>query len=197
MMHPKRISISISATATKVLAAVIFLLLMGGVTAHAQNQQKKMDAVTEDTIPLFRGMTVGVDIIGPVQLMVSDYGQYEASLRINLKDKYYPIFELGYGKADASDESTRINYKTSAPYFRIGVDWNLLKNKHDIYRLFGGFRYGFTSFKYDVSAPPAAKLLMVQKMYQPTSNGWKACSEWMPRYGVPSVWAGVSATSAS
>ncbi|MEI3054611.1 MAG: hypothetical protein V8T35_15080 [Prevotella sp.] len=63
MMHPKHISISISATATKVLAAVIFLLLMGGVTAHAQNQQKKkMDAVTEDTIPLFRGMTVGVDI---------------------------------------------------------------------------------------------------------------------------------------
>ena len=155
-MHPKRISISISATATKVLAAVIFLLLMGGVTAHAQNQQKKMDAVTEDTIPLFRGMTVGVDIIGPVQLMVSDYGQYEASLRINLKDKYYPIFELGYGKADASDESTRINYKTSAPYFRIGVDWNLLKNKHDVYRLFGGFRYGFTSFKYDVSAPPVS-----------------------------------------
>lgn len=156
MMHPKRISISISATATKVLAAVIFLLLMGGVTAHAQNQQKKMDAVTEDTIPLFRGMTVGVDIIGPMQLMVSDYGQYEASLRINLKDKYYPIFELGYGKADASDESTRINYKTSAPYFRIGVDWNLLKNKHDDYRLFGGFRYGFTSFKYDVSAPPVS-----------------------------------------
>ena len=153
MMHPKRISISISATATKVLAGVILLLLMGGVTAHAQNQQKKMDAVTEDTIPLFRGMTVGVDIIGPVQLMVSDYGQYEASLRVNLKDKYYPIFELGYGKADASDESTRINYKTSAPYFRIGVDWNLLKNKHDDYRLFGGFRYGFTSFKYDVSAP--------------------------------------------
>lgn len=155
-MHPKRISISISATATKVLAAVIFLLLMGGVTAHAQNQQKKMDAVTEDTIPLFRGMAVGVDIIGPVQLMVSDYGQYEASLRVNLKDKYYPIFELGYGKADASDESTRINYKTSAPYFRIGVDWNLLKNKHDVYRLFGGFRYGFTSFKYDVSAPPVS-----------------------------------------
>ena len=156
MMHPKRISISISATATKVLAGVILLLLMGGVTAHAQNQQKKMDAVTEDTIPLFRGMTVGVDIIGPVQLMVSDYGQYEASLRVNLKDKYYPIFELGYGKADASDESTRINYKTSAPYFRIGVDWNLLKNKHDDYRLFGGFRYGFTSFKYDVSAPPVS-----------------------------------------
>ena len=34
------------------------------------------------------------------------------------------------------------------------IYWNLLKNKHDDYRLFGGFRYGFTSFKHDVSAPP-------------------------------------------
>ena len=156
MMHPKHISISISATATKVLSAVMLLLLMGGLPAHAQKHEKKMATVEKDTIPWLRGMAVGVDLIGPVQLMVSDYGQYEASLRINLKDKYYPIFELGYGKADASDESTRINYKTSAPYFRIGVDWNLLKNKHDVYRLFGGFRYGFTSFKYDVSAPPVS-----------------------------------------
>ena len=26
----------------------------------------------------------------------------------------------------------------------------LLKNKHDIYRLYGGFRYAFTTFKYDI-----------------------------------------------
>ena len=30
----------------------------------------------------------------------------------------------------------------------------MLKNKHDDYRLFGGFRYGFTFFKYDVTSPP-------------------------------------------
>lgn len=174
MMHLKRISISISAIATKAASMGIVkavsmemtkavekgafllacLLILGGAPANAQNQKKKMATVEKDTIPFFRGMAVGVDVIGPVQLMVSDYGQYEASLRINLKDKYYPIFELGYGKADARDESTKINYKTSAPYARIGIDWNLLKNKHDDYRLFGGFRYGFTFFKYDVTSPP-------------------------------------------
>ena len=84
-------------------------------------------------------MAVGVDLIGPVQLMVSDYGQFEASLRINLKDKYYPVFELGYGKADASDEANPNHLQDQRPYFRLGVDWNLLKNKHDDYRLFGGF----------------------------------------------------------
>lgn len=60
-------------------------------------------------------MAVGVDLIGPVQLMVSDYGQYEASLRINLKDKYYPVFELGYGKADASDEATKSPTRPALP----------------------------------------------------------------------------------
>ena len=150
MMHLKHISISISAIATKTASMGITqavslemtkavekgafllacLLMLGGASANAQNQ-KKMATVEKDTIPFFRGMAVGVDVIGPVQLMVSDYGLYEASLRINLKDKYYPVFELGYGKADASDESTKINYKTSAPYARIGIDWNLLKNKHD------------------------------------------------------------------
>ena len=173
-MHPKHISTSISAIATKTASLgiakavsmemtkavekgaflLVCLLMLGGASANAQNQKKKMATVEKDTIPLFRGIAVGVDVIGPVQLMVSDYGQYEASLRVNLKDKYYPVVELGYGKADASDERTKINYKTSAPYARIGIDWNLLKNKHDDYRLFGGFRYGFTSFKYDVTSPP-------------------------------------------
>ena len=116
MMHLKRISIFILAIAINL-------------TAFAQ--QKKIATIEPDTIPLLRGMAVGFDVIGPVQLMVSDYGQYEASFRVNLKDKYYPIIELGYGKADASDESTKIRYKTNAPYGRIGIDWNLLKNKHD------------------------------------------------------------------
>ena len=146
MMHPKHISTYISAIA-------ISCLLLMPQQASAQGQKKMAAAIEKDSIPLLKGLAVGVDLIGPVQMMVSDYGQFEASLRVDLKDKYYPIFELGYGKADASDESTKISYKTSAPYARIGIDWNLLKNKHDDYRLFGGFRYGFTFYKYDVSAP--------------------------------------------
>ena len=81
------------------------LSLFAVLPCQAQSKKKIIEQ-QPDTIPFFRGMAVGVDLIGPLQLMVSDYGQYEASLRINLKDKYYPVFELGYGKADASDEAT-------------------------------------------------------------------------------------------
>ena len=46
-----------------------------------------------------------------------------------------------------------MRYKTSAPYGRIGIDFNLLKNKDDIYRLYAGVRYAYTSWKYDLEYP--------------------------------------------
>lgn len=134
---------------TYISSIVISLLLLipNAATAKSDNDVKA------DTVPLFKGFAVSVDIAGPVQSLISDYGQYEAALRINLKDKYFPIFELGLGQADHTNDLTNISYKTSAPYARLGVDFNLLKNKHDIYKLFAGVRYAFTSFKYDLSHP--------------------------------------------
>lgn len=145
-MKRKHISSSILAL------AISCLLLLASNPLQAQNKSKKI-ATEPDTIPLFRGIAVSVDAFGAGQMLLGDYGQYEAALRINLKDKYFPIVELGYGKADAKDDATNIQYKTSAPYGRIGIDWNLMKNKHDIYRLYGGVRYGFTSYKYDLMGP--------------------------------------------
>ena len=128
------------------------MLLAGSIHANAQGARKKAIA-PKDSVAFFRGLAVSVDAAGPIQLMVSDYGQYEAALRVNLKDRYFPIVELGVGKANGTDESTQLTYKTTAPYGRIGCDFNLLKNKHDIYRLYGGVRYALTYYKYDLSSP--------------------------------------------
>lgn len=144
-MQRKFISLSI-------LALVSSLLLLVNTPLHAQSSPKKM-VEQPDTIPLFRGLAVSIDMFGLGQMVLGDYGQYEAALRINLKDKYFPVLELGLGKADATDDGTNLHYKTSAPYGRLGLDWNLMKNKHDIYRLYGGVRYGFTSYKYDLDGP--------------------------------------------
>lgn len=117
--------------------------------------QKPVEVVPElnDSTPLLNGFALSVDLVGPIMQTVSSSGQYEAALRINLKDKYFPVFELGYGKADHSDDVTRVSYKTSAPYGRIGLDLNLMKDKHDIYRLYGGLRYAYTNFKYEFFHP--------------------------------------------
>ena len=98
-----------------------------------------------------RGFQVSFDLFGFGMLQFSDYGQYEGALRLNLHDQWFPIVELGYGIADHHDDlTTQINYRTEAPYFRLGMDFNLLKKKHQANRLFAGFRYAYTSYKVDM-----------------------------------------------
>lgn len=111
-------------------------------------------AVGQDSVPLLKGMAVSVDIAGPLARAMSDYGEVEGAFRLNLRDKYYPIAEVGYGSAKHDDEVTGIYYKTQAPYFRLGCDFNLLKNKHTSNRLYGGLRYGFTFYKVDIHKDP-------------------------------------------
>jgi hypothetical protein len=119
--------------------------------ALTSQAQLKMFRMEKDSIPFFRGFAVSVDLVGPAMLMLSDHGEYEAALRINLHDQWFPIFEAGIGRANhEKDEVTEITYKTTAPYFRIGMDWNVLKNKHQSNRIYAGFRYGFTSYKVDI-----------------------------------------------
>ena len=142
----RHISVSISRVAISALFA------LGTLSANAQGL--KPQAERPDTTRFFRGLQVMADAVGPIQLAVSDYGQYEAALRINFKDKYFPVFELGYGTANHEDDPvTHVAYKTSAPYGKVGMDFNIMKNKHDIYRVYIGARYAFTTFKYDVASP--------------------------------------------
>ena len=133
-------------------AAISTLLALGTLSASAQGL--KLHAERPDTTRFFRGLQVMADAVGPIQLAVSDYGQYEAALRINFKDKHFPVFELGYGTVNHEDDPvTHVAYKTSAPYGKVGMDFNIMKNKHDIYRVYIGARYAFTTFKYDVASP--------------------------------------------
>ena len=92
-----------------------------------------------DSIPFFRGFAVSADLVGLAQMQLGDYGPYEAALRLNLHDQYFPIVELGLGRANhQDDEVTHISYKTSAPYFRVGADVNIAKNKHAKNRIYAG-----------------------------------------------------------
>lgn len=138
---------NISTYISRIVVSIV--VLMTGSSAYAQNNKITNPA---DTMPLLKGMQISVDMAGPIIMQLSDYGEYEAALRLNLKNKYFPIFELGYGMAEhLNDEVTGISYETSAPYFRIGCDLNLLKNKNSENHFYGGIRYAFTTYKVDMS----------------------------------------------
>lgn len=146
---------SISTFISVLSVSLALLMCASGAMAQGRKSGKtgRGDVQEKDTTALFKGFAVAVDLVGPAQKLLGDYGQYEASLRINLKDKYFPIVELGYGMCDHTDDGTDIHYKTKAPYGKIGIDFNVLKNKHDDYRFYAGVRYAITSFKYDLFKP--------------------------------------------
>lgn len=100
------------------------------------------------------GMSISVDLLGIVLSQVSSYGNYEAALRLNLQQKYFPTLEAGIGVCDRTEEATKTQFKTRAPYFRIGADLNLARNKQSGNRIFVGMRYGFSMFKFDFTGDP-------------------------------------------
>ena len=106
---------------------ISLLCLCGALSASGQPRLKVAEPA--DSVAFFRGFAVSVDLVGPIQKAVSDYGQFEGAFRVNLRDKYFPIFEAGIGKASHDDAVTKISYSSSAPYFRIGIDFNLMKMK--------------------------------------------------------------------
>ncbi len=122
-------------------------LRMRGVFGHF------VDRLFPSETPLFCGVAVGVNALGSGLAAFSTYGEYGAMVRLNLKQKIFPVFEAGLGVCDRTDDATDIHLKVSAPYYRLGCDYNFLKDTQSGNRVFGGLRLAYTSFSYDISAP--------------------------------------------
>ena len=58
--------------------------------------------------PFFQGFTLSADVVGVAQYFLSDYGSVEAALRLNLKNTFFPIVEMGLADCDITDENTSI-----------------------------------------------------------------------------------------
>ena len=128
----------------------LLLLFCIGLPLLAQQQrpaqtpkrdQKKKEVAEIDTIPLYNGTYVGVDLYGVgSKLLGGDFMSSEVSVAVNLKNKFIPTFEFGMGGTDTWNE-TGIHYKSKmAPFFRIGVDYNTMaKKKEKNSYLYAGF----------------------------------------------------------
>lgn len=104
---------------------------------------------------MYQGTSVSVDIAGiGGKLLGSDIASAEVRVEVNLKNRFLPVAEIGYGQTDTTDDETNVHYKTSAPYFRIGMNYNILFRKPHLPGFVSvGLRYGFTSFSYDTDSP--------------------------------------------
>lgn len=123
-------------------------------TAHAQ--KKIIESADTIKSPLYYGFTIQGDVASVVTSLLPNSQTYsfEGGVQVDLKHKYYPIVEVGFGGADKTT-AENIGFKTDAPFGRIGIDFNLLKTKKNSKRtnnlFLAGVRIGMSNFKYDIT----------------------------------------------
>ena len=117
------------------------------------SRDEAAEAQRQKSVPLFAGASLSGDLAGLVMALATSYGQFEAAARLNFTERYFPTFEMGWGLSDKTDDVTRQHFKTNAPYFRIGCDYNVANDKLSGNRIFVGLRYAFTTFSYDLEGP--------------------------------------------
>lgn len=119
---------------------------------NARKEKKKEEQKDIPQYPLYNGISVGVDLWGiGSKLLGGDNLNTEVAIDVNLKNRFFPIMELGFGSSDVEGDKG-IKYKAKAPYFRLGMDYNALYKKKHGHMIMVGARYGFSSFKYDIQA---------------------------------------------
>lgn len=110
-----------------------------------------------DSVPVFQGISLSLDAVGPGGAVLgSDFTYAEAAIEVNLLNRFFPIVEIGYGSTDATNEDTELHYKTAAPYFRIGANYNVQHKKKLPGYIFAGARLAYSAFSYDVDGPSMA-----------------------------------------
>lgn len=151
---------------------------------HAQNPERTEANKKEEHkegIPLFNGVSVGVDISGAAgKVLGGNRFSGEVQGKIDLMNRFFPTVEIGWGNTNTTSASTNQHYKMSAPYFRIGADYNFFHKKtHLPGYIYGGLRYGFSSFSYDVDIPPMTDPTFGNTSISGSYHGITSSAHWL------------------
>ena len=103
--------------------------------------------------PTLMGVTLGVNFWGPLmRALGQDYGDGDVWAAVNIRNRYIPVAEVGFGQADCSPEDGNFTYKSKlALYGKIGMNYNFLYAKDPKYQLYAGVRFAASKFNYDVT----------------------------------------------
>lgn len=103
--------------------------------------------------PLFDAVDIGVNVWDPVmRLLGQHYGLIDFYGELSLHNRYKPVVELGLGMCSETPDGQNFTYKSKmAPYFKIGINYNVFYNSNPDYQLFVGARYGISFFSFEVT----------------------------------------------
>ena len=139
---------------------IILLISMGAPLLPSQGG-KAMGATPEssssgETRVRQLGLYLSADVFGYIYpIFVKDkYYSTEFSATMNINNRFLPTVEVGFGHTDMVSQLYDIGYSTRAPYYRIGMDYNMQYKSGKPNYIYLGARAGYTSFSYSVDAPP-------------------------------------------
>lgn len=123
------------------LKSTFSILLISACTVlHGQVEAPTPNSVNENS-----GLRLGVDLAKYIYEFVEPaITGFEASLDYEIKPNLFINLEGGYEKAEP--RSKRYNYELRGVYSRLGVDYNLIKNRADNDIFFLGLRYGISRY---------------------------------------------------
>ncbi len=142
----------------RILSYILFssLFLLAPATIEAKEKKDDSSKETEYRFFSLNGIGIQADLFGYAYTLIGNYTYAEGALEINIGNRLYPVAEVGYGWCDYTDETNGMHYKTAAPYYKVGFNYNLLTKRDNpnpqnyVYAL---VRFGWSNPGYDVDTP--------------------------------------------
>lgn len=131
------------------LGNVIFIDTVTGEVDTVPMPQKKSKMI----YPLIYNVAIGVDVWDlAARCFGQSYGLGSVWAELNMHNRYFPFAEVGLGNADDTPVNSNFTFKTkTAPFFKVGIGYNIFYNSNPDYQLKVGLRYGITHFTYQVT----------------------------------------------
>ncbi|MDR1542908.1 MAG: DUF6048 family protein [Prevotellaceae bacterium] len=145
----------------KYFLAILILIFapVGATLAVAQDDANEPEKSPKNNYKgvAYRAFSLHADIATPaMEILTNKAFAVEFQADVNFFDKLFPIVEVGFGSMDKTLKNGA-SYKTASPYFRIGLNYNLLKNvtKDGTPKIirsypFLGLRYGMSILPYQI-----------------------------------------------
>ena len=136
----------------KILYFTLLICLLKVNSYGQEEEEQDIKPKRADNFIRMDGIRLGTDLTRPFQSLWNkgDRTGVEFSAEIELKPNIYPVAEAGWEKFTL--DQNFVNYSSSGPYIRAGINYNLLeaesKEERDI--LYIGFRYGVNLAKQEV-----------------------------------------------
>ena len=166
---------------TFILAISLLCLTVSAQKGNGEEAPKlpgKPSNLIADNAPVFGGVAVSADLVGfAMKAVNARFANMEVAGRLNFCEKYFPIVELGIGDCTKTGSDNNNTFSCTAPFYRIGMDYNLNK-KMNGNRFFIGLRYAFSRYNYDYDTPDFAD--PVWKVHSPLSlHNMKGKNQWL------------------